>query len=102
MARRMDHLDAQASRLDHVPVAEGLVNDPIQDLGGLLVGQNRHAEALGQLASVHDVVCVMMGEQQMRDLAALALGTLTERIGHAVRIDEHAMAADLVNDQIGV
>ena len=35
-------------------------------------------------------------------LAAFALGTLTERIGHAVRIDEHTMAADLVNDQIGV
>ena len=89
-------------RLDHVPVAEGLVNNSIQDLGGLLVGQNRHAEALGQLASVRDVVCMVMGEQQMCDLAAFALSTLTERIGHGVRIDEHTMATDLVNDQIGV
>jgi len=48
------------------------------------------------------MVRVMMGQQQMRDLAALALGALAERIGDAVRIDEHTVAADLVNDQIGV
>ena len=66
------------------------------------MGEERDAEALGQLVGVDDVVPVVVGEQDVRDLGALAIDALEQRIGDAVRVDEHALAAGLVDDQVGV
>ena len=66
------------------------------------MGEERDAEALGQLVDVHDVVPVVVGEQDVRDLGALAIDPLEQRIGDAVRVDEHALATGLVDDEIGV
>ena len=48
---------------------------------GQLVGDDRDPEALRELPSADDVVVVVMGEQHVGDLGALALGPLGERVG---------------------
>ncbi len=54
------------------------------------------------LSTSDDVVPVVVGEQDVRDLGALAIDALEQRIGDAVRVDEHALAAGLVDDEVGV
>ena len=102
VAGRVDRLDPQVAGLDHVAVGDRLVDLVVDQLVGELVGEDRHAEAVGELAGADDVVVVVVGEQQVGDLDALALGALGERVGDRVRVDEHALAAGLVDDEVGV
>ena len=103
VAGRLDHLDAQIARLDHVAAGERLVHLPsLQELLRLLVSQDRHAEPLRELLHLEDVVPVVVGQDDMRDLGALALGALGQRIGDAVRVDEHAVPARLVDHEVRV
>ena len=78
-------LDPQLARLDHVALGERLGDDAVaQRLRGQLVRGERHAVALGQLLGPDHVVPVVVGEQHVGDLGALAVDPLGQRLGHLV------------------
>ena len=63
---------------------------------------DRGPEAVGERPGADHVVVVVVGEQQVGDLDPLALGELGERVGDRVRVDQHPLAAGLVEDEVGV
>ena len=97
VARRVDDLDPQGRR-SRSPTPSANVSSTSSSISSAveLVGEDRCAEALGQRPGADHVVVVVVGEQQVGDLDPLALGALGERVGDRVRVDQHPLAARLV------
>ena len=60
------------------------------------------AEPLASLGDPLEMVGVGVGEEDVGDLGTLALGPFEQRLEHPVAVDQDALAAGLVDDQVGV
>ncbi len=87
-----------------VPAAGDRLADLLLQLGRRLdVGDERRvADPLSCLGQAGDMVAVGMGDEDVGDLDAVALGPLQQRPEVVVAVDQHALAARLVGDQVGV
>jgi hypothetical protein len=91
----------QASELDDLLVDQRAVH-AVDQARGQLVGQDRRAELLRESIQPGEVVMVMVGEQDRRDLQVLRSGRLDQRLDAVVAVDEHARGALLVAHEVGV
>ena len=94
--------DGQLARLDARAVVQSRQVGLPKDLHRQGVGQQRHPEAVGDLRELDHVVAVVVGAQDVGDGDPVALDTLEQLPGLAVAVDQHAVAARAVGDQIGV
>ena len=58
--------------------------------------------ALERLVELGDVVVVVVGEQDVRDVQAVLVRRGEQRVERAARVDEEGVAAGLGRDQVGV
>ena len=74
----------------------------LDPLGLERMREHARAEAVLPGLRLHDVVVVVVRQQQVRDLEPLALGLLHQRPRRAAGVDRHGLAAGLVSDEVGV
>ena len=100
MARRVQRAHGQAADLDLVAVARSPVVP-----GHALLGMREHGRvrpALERLVELGDVVVVVMGEEDVRDVQAVLVRLREQRIERAAGVDEERVAARLGRDEVGV
>jgi hypothetical protein len=99
---RMQRLDPQLAGVDLVAVSDRLAHRAPELRGAEFVRDHRRADALGEPLDPDHVVEVVVGEQHMADLGALALDPLDQRVRDVVRVDQHAAPAGPIDDQVGI
>ena len=103
VAGRVQGLDAQVAALDDVALRERPVGTARQ--ARCLEGVRQHGRigvALAHRVEVRDVVAVVVGDQDVRDLQAMAVDGGDDRLRRAAGVDEDGAATGVVADDVGV
>ena len=98
MPGRVEGPKLEPAARDRLAVGNALVGGHV----GQRVREQRRADALCHVGDVDDVVAVAVRAEDVRDRDLLARGTFFECGGQPVRVDEHAVPARLIGDQVRV
>src|SRR3954449_8411024 len=66
------------------------------------MGDHLAAVAFLYLGGLRNVVVMVMSQQQVRDIDLVLVDRLVERLHRAARVDQHAVAASLSSNEVGV